>query len=237
MTTNKESTDSGAGAINRCEIQRICKRFVDHYGDDKMPTAQDIQDLRALCDFAYTRAQDSGQGEAVAFTTAEGIDMLRRNRISDRPSSAVHVKAYCYAQGAWDVPLYTHPPKPAQDAAAGKGVDEVGVAVNCTVCRKRKQPIGRDAPLGSYMCNPHDCEGYRQDPQPGDLWPGETREQFGYGSKLAPACEKYREPTLADAHKVRHAYLNCEGVTTLDEDMLTAIQSIGAVVPAQDGES
>jgi len=57
--------------------------------------------------------------------------------------------------------------------------EQIGVAVYCTVCAARKKPIGRSAPLGVYLCD-DDCEGYRQEPFPGQLWPGETREQFGY---------------------------------------------------------
>lgn len=56
---------------------------------------------------------------------------------------------------------------------------EVGVAVTCTVCGQRKKPVGRSAPLGMYLCD-DDCEGYRKEPYPGQLWPGETREEFGY---------------------------------------------------------
>jgi hypothetical protein len=29
------------------------------------------------------------------------------------------------------------------------------------------------------LCNSN-CPGYRNDPKPGDLWPGETEEEFGY---------------------------------------------------------
>ena len=58
---------------------------------------------------------------------------------------------------------------------------EVGEAVECRVCGLRKKPIGRSAPLamGNGLCD-HDCPGYREEPYPGDLWPGETREEFGY---------------------------------------------------------
>ncbi len=61
------------------------------------------------------------------------------------------------------------------------GLREVGVAVTCTVCDKRKKPIGRAAPLemGNSLCD-YECEGYTADPQPGQLWPGETREEFGF---------------------------------------------------------
>lgn len=58
-------------------------------------------------------------------------------------------------------------------------VEQVGKAVNCTVCHQRKKPVGRSAPLGMYLCD-HECEGYYLDPKQGDLWPGETREEFGY---------------------------------------------------------
>lgn len=57
--------------------------------------------------------------------------------------------------------------------------EQVGKAVLCTVCDRTKQPRGRSAPMGSYMCN-NDCPGYYADPYPGELWPGETREEFGY---------------------------------------------------------
>jgi hypothetical protein len=55
----------------------------------------------------------------------------------------------------------------------------VGVAVQCTVCERTKKPVGRSAPMEAYLCD-HECSGYYQDPKPGELWPGETREEFGY---------------------------------------------------------
>ena len=60
-------------------------------------------------------------------------------------------------------------------------IEDIGVAVDCAVCGMRKKPIGRSAPLemANSMCD-DDCPGYRQDPYPGQLWPGETREEFGY---------------------------------------------------------
>ncbi len=60
---------------------------------------------------------------------------------------------------------------------------EVGVAVTCTVCHLRKTPIGRSAPLemANSLCD-YECLGYSEDPKPGDLWPGESREEFGYGA-------------------------------------------------------
>ncbi len=49
---------------------------------------------------------------------------------------------------------------------------------DCTVCGRRKAPVGRSVPLecgGSY-CD-WECDGYRKDPKPGHLWPGEEADQ------------------------------------------------------------
>lgn len=49
--------------------------------------------------------------------------------------------------------------------------------VRCLVCGRRKPPIGRDVPdamYGSY-CE-HECEGHRQAPLGGHLWPGELAQ-------------------------------------------------------------
>jgi hypothetical protein len=56
---------------------------------------------------------------------------------------------------------------------------EVGVAVKCRTCGQRKAPRGRSVPMEMYLCD-HECPGYREEPYPGYLWPGETREEFGY---------------------------------------------------------
>jgi hypothetical protein len=55
----------------------------------------------------------------------------------------------------------------------------VGIGVVCKTCGHTKQPRGRSAPLGSYFCD-SECLGFYEDPKPGDLWPGETEEDFGY---------------------------------------------------------
>lgn len=59
--------------------------------------------------------------------------------------------------------------------------EDVGVSVTCTVCGMRKKPVGRSAPMdmANSLCD-YDCPGYKQDPKPGQLWPGETKEEFGY---------------------------------------------------------
>jgi hypothetical protein len=57
----------------------------------------------------------------------------------------------------------------------------VGIAVECTVCGKRKKPVGRAAALemANGLCD-QDCPGYYKEPVPGSLWPGETEEEFGF---------------------------------------------------------
>ncbi len=61
------------------------------------------------------------------------------------------------------------------------GMRDVGKAVTCTVCDRRKKPIGRSAPMeiANSLCY-DDCPGYYLQPTPGCLWPGETQEEFGY---------------------------------------------------------
>lgn len=58
---------------------------------------------------------------------------------------------------------------------------EMGKAVECTLCKRRKAPRGRSvaAVMAGYLCN-DDCPGYNLPPEPGQLWPGETQEEFGY---------------------------------------------------------
>lgn len=62
-------------------------------------------------------------------------------------------------------------------------IDEIGVSVYCLTCGKRKKPIGRDAApaIANSLCD-QDCPGWREEPYPGDLWPGEKRSDFGFGN-------------------------------------------------------
>lgn len=53
-----------------------------------------------------------------------------------------------------------------------------GKYVECTVCHLYKKPHGRDAPNNNW-CD-EDCSGYNNFPKPGCLWPGESKEDFGY---------------------------------------------------------
>jgi hypothetical protein len=58
--------------------------------------------------------------------------------------------------------------------------ERIGVSVTCVVCGWGKQPMGRSAPLGWAGCRQDDCAGYRMQPYPGSLWPGESEADFGY---------------------------------------------------------
>lgn len=50
----------------------------------------------------------------------------------------------------------------------------VGLRVICTVCDRRKKPVGRDS-RDNGLCD-HECPGWHLDPQPDYLWPGELEE-------------------------------------------------------------
>ena len=58
----------------------------------------------------------------------------------------------------------------------------VGIAVECKVCHRTKAPRGRSVAdaVWNSMCTDDQCKGYYDEPKPGDLWPGETEEEFGY---------------------------------------------------------
>lgn len=67
------------------------------------------------------------------------------------------------------------------DKAFCRACSIVGRAVQCEVCHRDKVPRGRDSPAmmhGSFCDD--ECPGHRQDPFPGDLWPGEKSRDFGY---------------------------------------------------------
>lgn len=61
-----------------------------------------------------------------------------------------------------------------------------GIQVTCTVCERIKAPRGRSLPWQLELSYCHAdilsdmCPGYLLDPKPGDLFPGETSEEFGY---------------------------------------------------------
>ena len=56
---------------------------------------------------------------------------------------------------------------------------KVGISAYCNTCGRRKVPRGRSAPMMNHGCD-FECPGYSEDPKVGDLWPGETQEEFGY---------------------------------------------------------
>lgn len=59
--------------------------------------------------------------------------------------------------------------------------DRRGIAVDCQTCGLRKSPVGRSVPLpmANSLCD-FECPGYREEPRPGSLWPGELASEFGY---------------------------------------------------------
>jgi hypothetical protein len=48
--------------------------------------------------------------------------------------------------------------------------------VECVVCGQSKCPLGRSAPMATYMCD-FECDGYEQEPKPDHLWPNERDEE------------------------------------------------------------
>ena len=58
-------------------------------------------------------------------------------------------------------------------------LERVGIAAECSVCGKRKAPVGRSAPREMSLCT-WECPGYVQEPYIGSLWPGEWESEFGY---------------------------------------------------------
>lgn len=56
----------------------------------------------------------------------------------------------------------------------------------CTACGQSKAPPGRSAPgCGAGYCS-RECSGHDEQPRPpSDLWPGESRRDFGYPRELA----------------------------------------------------
>jgi len=76
-----------------------------------------------------------------------------------------------------------------EDARAEGITADVGVAVDCARCNRPKQPRGRSAApeMANGLCDPA-CPAHYDDPHPGDLWPGESRDDFGFGfaARFAP---------------------------------------------------
>lgn len=66
---------------------------------------------------------------------------------------------------------------------------KVGISVYCTTCQRQKKPRGRCAPLeiSDSLCD-HECEGYLDDPKPGELWTGETEADAGLWSPASDSA-------------------------------------------------
>lgn len=88
-------------------------------------------------------------------------------------------------------------------AAVPIDADEKGQAVKCSTCGLRKQPIGRSAPLEMVngLCD-DDCPGYREEPLPGDLWPGESRIDFGYPQWIAAIAAEQKRIRARDTSAI-----------------------------------
>lgn len=63
----------------------------------------------------------------------------------------------------------------------------IGISVTCRHCGRTKAPRGRSVPDAMYRsyCQGYTidgggCIGWPDEPKMGDLWPGETEEDFGY---------------------------------------------------------
>lgn len=68
-----------------------------------------------------------------------------------------------------------------------------GCEPECATCHRTKKPVGRYG--GAYeqgLCN-DECEGYRKEPTPCDMWPGESREDFGYPENWREIAEREKE--------------------------------------------
>ena len=50
--------------------------------------------------------------------------------------------------------------------------------VKCRRCARLKGPVGRDVgvAMAGVYCTSSDCDGFWEDPQSSDLWPGEVRK-------------------------------------------------------------
>jgi len=96
---------------------------------------------------------------------------------------------------------------------------EVGVSVQCDECQLRKKPIGRSAPLemANSLCD-HECPGYRKTPPPGDLWPGESRAEFGYGFRACPYGVPGDRLWVRETHALEITDVREERVQEISED-------------------
>lgn len=96
-----------------------------------------------------------------------------------------------------------------------------GSSVECAACGRTKAPRGRSVPM--YVAGYCDgsCPGYACQPLPGDLWPGESRAEFGYqcstaaelagvGPVYVPATWRVERPYAADRIRGLASYTDAE---------------------------
>jgi hypothetical protein len=78
---------------------------------------------------------------------------------------------------------------------------KIGVAVECPHCHRTKAPRGRSISPLTYesYCNRDECPYYWDDPKPGDLFPGETEEQFGFPCSVNATRETAADPEASNA--------------------------------------
>lgn len=66
----------------------------------------------------------------------------------------------------------------------------VGCSPICKTCGLRKKPIGRDAApaMANSLCD-HECKGYREEPTPCYLWPGERSDGMSEAKQELNYCK------------------------------------------------
>ena len=58
---------------------------------------------------------------------------------------------------------------------------KIGIQVICATCGRPKAPRGRSVPAVTWdMWCTDECPSYRDEPLPGDPWPAETEQDFGF---------------------------------------------------------
>ena len=67
--------------------------------------------------------------------------------------------------------------------------DREGTSPECKTCGRIKVPVGRSIAMAAAGsgCTSETCQGYRDDPQPDHLFPGEKQSEFGYPKQEPPS--------------------------------------------------
>jgi len=77
-------------------------------------------------------------------------------------------------------------------------LDYMGPRIECGVCGRIKNPIGRSVHPYRSGCD-DDCPGHRREPFPSQLHPGENASEFGY----VPFDSKAVAALICHARKLR----------------------------------